>query len=235
MLRLSLTIILTVIILHWLSGHVITVNMVVEVSQTPAKKERRYHHGDLRAALMQAADEALERDGAEALSFRAIARAAGVSQTAPYNHFANREALLAALAERGFVALGRSQAEAAAREHEPEARVVAAGLDYIAFARRRPQLYRLMFGVGLPDWHERPAVAGAKWRSIQPLRSLLADWGAARSWDADRIDATAIAAWSMVHGLAMLRIDRAFIQFGEAMPADTIERHALSGLVAGWR
>lgn len=194
----------------------------------------RYHHGDLRAALIQAAEEALEREGAEAVSFRAIARAVGVSQTAPYNHFENREALLAALAERGFVELGRSQAAAAQAGDDFEHRMIAAGLDYIAFARRRPQLYRLMFGVGLPDWHAREGVAAAKWRSIQPIKALLTERGTPLGWTTDQVDAAAIAAWSMVHGLAMLRIDRAFLRFGETMGA-SIERHALGVLAAGLR
>lgn len=198
----------------------------------PARKTKSYHHGDLRAALLEVADEALERDGAEGVSFRAIARAAGVSQTAPYNHFENRDALLAALAERGFLELGSLQVAAAQSADDPETCMVAAGLAYIAFARRRPQLYRLMFGVGLPDWYEREAVAAAKWQSIQPLRSLLGKLGESLGWTDDHVDATAIAAWSMVHGLAMLRIDRAFVEFG-ASAEEHLERHALGVLMAG--
>lgn len=205
----------------------------VEGRPTTHKSEKRYHHGYLRAELLRVADEALERDGAESLSFRAVARAAGVSQTAPYNHFENREALLAALAEGGFVALGDSQAAAVAAETDFQTKVMASGLAYIAFACARPQLYRLMFGVGLPDWHERESVAAAKWDSIQPIKTVLAEWGEARGWDQNRIDASAITAWSVVHGLAMLRIDKAFLKLGGAMPADAIERHAISVLTAG--
>src|SRR5690242_3521199 len=113
-----------------------------------AKAPRPYHHGDLRRALIAAAITLLEREGAKALSFRAVARAAGVSQAAPYNHFSGKEDLLATLAEAGFRTLAVWQAETAARQPEPLERMVGLGLDYIGLAVARTQLYRLMVGVG---------------------------------------------------------------------------------------
>src|SRR5437764_560426 len=65
-------------------------------------KPRAYHHGDLKAALIDSALEILRKEGLEALTLRAVARRAGVSQAAPYRHFADRRALVAAVAERGF-------------------------------------------------------------------------------------------------------------------------------------
>ncbi|MGJ4931810.1 TetR/AcrR family transcriptional regulator [Bradyrhizobium sp. HKCCYLS2038] len=172
-----------------------------------AGSERRpYHHGDLKRALISVATDLLEQDGAEALSFRAVARVAGVSQSAPYNHFASKEDLLATVAEAGFLALTAAQNEAAADGSDAEDRLTSLGLDYIRFATMHPQLYRLMFGVGLADWHAYPDVAAAKRATFTPLRHALADFLPAET-PAAPLEQAAVAAWGLAHGLAMLRID----------------------------
>ncbi|WP_315703000.1 MULTISPECIES: TetR/AcrR family transcriptional regulator [unclassified Bradyrhizobium] len=176
------------------------------VRKRAVKEPRPYHHGDLRRALIVAATELLEREGAEALSFRAVARTAGVSQSAPYNHFSGKEDLLATVAEAGFRALASSQAETAARVAAGEQRMIALGLDYIGFAAAHPQLYRLMFGVGVPDWHAYPQVSEAKQASFVPIRAALAESSALTS-SMPALDHAAVAAWGLAHGLAMLRID----------------------------
>jgi AcrR family transcriptional regulator len=167
---------------------------------------RSYHHGDLRSALVSAAAALLERDGAEALSFRAVARAAGVSQAAPYNHFSGREELLATVAEQGFRALQAAQGAAAERASPGARRVVSLGMDYIAFATSHPQLYRLMFGVGVASWCAYPAVAEAKHGAFAPTRAALAEYLGADT-SSVTIDVAAHAGWGLVHGLAMLRLD----------------------------
>ena len=177
--------------------------------RTTARKAapaRGYHHGDLRSALVAAAAALLERDGAEALSFRAVARAAGVSQAAPYNHFAGREELLATIAEQGFRALEAAQIAAADRAGPGASRVISLGMDYIAFAIAHPQLYRLMFGVGVASWCAYPAVAEAKHRAFEPTRAVLAGHLGPDTPAATR-EAAAHAGWGLVHGLAMLRLD----------------------------
>ena len=162
------------------------------VNMTGSK--RGYHHGDLRAALLREATALLERYGPEGISFRAVTRAVGVSPNAPYNHFASRHDLLAAIAEGGFTELAERQERTAAAA-EPADAWRALGRDYLEFAVQHPQLYRLMFGAGVAHWREVPAVAVAKGRSIQPLRSLV------------RHEPAALGSWSLAHGLAMLLID----------------------------
>src|SRR5262252_7607274 len=105
---------------------------------------RRYHHGDLRAAILRAAAQLLEKQGVEGLSLREAARRARVSHYAPYRHFPSKEALLAALAARGFE---RFQEELAGAERAGGFR--GRGEAYIRFALANPQLFRLMFGTGL--------------------------------------------------------------------------------------
>src|SRR5690349_14111931 len=80
----------------------------------PRAPSRAYHHGDLRQALIQSALQLLRDEGPEALTLRAVARAAGVSQTAPYRHFADRRALVGAVAEDGFRRLKQAMHDAVA-------------------------------------------------------------------------------------------------------------------------
>src|SRR5262245_4715846 len=107
---------------------------------TSRRAKKAYHHGDLRAALLQAGGNLLEKEGLDALSLREVARRAGVSHNAPYRHFPDRDRLLAALAEEGFAELGRTLAEAGKRG--PRER----GEAYVGFALAHPQRFRLMFG-----------------------------------------------------------------------------------------
>src|SRR6185503_4928665 len=134
-----------------------------------------YHHGDLPAALLLAAGKALEKQGLEALSLREAARRAKVSHNAPYRHFRDREALLAALAAEGFRMLTE-------RLRAAEARAV--GLAYVAFELEHPQRFRLMFG-GKPV-----AAAGDVLQALETaLREL------------PQPPLAAAAAWSLMHGL----------------------------------
>ena len=190
---------------------------------------RGYHHGDLRSALVAAAAALLERDGAEALSFRAVARAAGVSQAAPYNHFSGRDDLLATVAEAGFRALHASQIAAAGQAAPGLSRVIGLGTDYLAFAIARPQLYRLMFGVGVANWCAYPAVDEAKHQTFAPFRTALLDYLGAGTPPAT-LDAAAHAGWALVHGLSMLRLDGSAAARGK--PEDLQREHAALELFA---
>ena len=104
-----------------------------------------YHHGDLANALVDAALAVVESDGADALSLRDLAASLGVSRAAPYRHFVDRDALLAAVAARGFDALTEIYLAADAGPGDGPARVREAMRDYMAFAWRRSGLHRLMF------------------------------------------------------------------------------------------
>ena len=162
---------------------------------------RSYHHGDLRAALLAAAIESLE--AGESFSLRAVARRAGVSPTAPYRHFADREALDTAVAIEGFKDL-RADLEAAladsAQPTAPEKVITALGVAYVGFALRRPAVFRLMFGNECDEENSERVQASAQLhgmlnRSIEHLFP-----GANHS-------NLSIALWSMAHGLAFLHLD----------------------------
>jgi AcrR family transcriptional regulator len=164
----------------------------------PATK-RAYHHGDLRDALVQAALELLEEGGATDLSLRAVARRAGVSAAAPYRHYADREALVSAVAAVGY----RELAQRLAATHPAPAtleELVGAATVYVDFALERAALFRVMFGDPCDrDSEERVAAVAAV---HEYLRACVE-----RVFPGSPPDALATALWALVHGLASLHLD----------------------------
>jgi AcrR family transcriptional regulator len=161
--------------------------------------DRAYHHGDLPAALIAAARELLAQDGTEALSLRAVARRAGVSAMAPYRHFPDKEALLAAVAAEGFRDFAAAL-EAADRSAPPGRALLEQGVAYVRFACAQPALFRLMFGP--PRQGAHPALK----RDEAQAYGVLATRVAAETAAPLRQSRT-LACWSVVHGLASLIID----------------------------
>lgn len=188
---------------------------------------KQYHHGDLKASLIEAANIMLVRDGADALSLRAIAAEVGVSHMAPYAHFKNKKELIKSIAEAGFVQMAETM-EAVALELKtktflsPGELVLAYGASYLEFSTKNPQLYRLMLGqvetTGRKGKKE-PAitdvtVGGDEKASSSPFIEsskkpfiLLCDAFALRGDTEERVKAQALGAWSMVHGMAALIIE----------------------------
>ncbi len=159
-----------------------------------------YHHGDLRRELLTQAATLLEEVGSEALSIRELARRAGVSPRAPYQHFEDKEALLSALAVDGFIAFGEALAgvEAIApsgREIEEQA------VAYVRFAVAAPERFRLMFGPRRVEPGSDLAAAKA-----QTFHALQVQTGRTSS-PTDDVRALAVGYWSFAHGLAVLFLD----------------------------
>lgn len=176
----------------------------------PSKKPRgRYHHGDLRRALLDASHALVAEQGAGGLALRAVARRLGVSHQAPLHHFADKHELLAALATEGFERLTAALERAAERAGcDPVARLEATGVAYVRFALEQPELFRLMFGSTLAD-AQSPELRAAGARAFGVLvAQARASLEASGELDADRLDLVTTAAWSLVHGLALLQIDR---------------------------
>jgi AcrR family transcriptional regulator len=165
---------------------------------------RPYHHGDLKAALLAEAETILERDGIQALTLRAAARAAGVSHAAPANHFGDLSGLLSELAAVGFRRFSAMLAAARATGDDPASGAKAMGQAYVTFARAHPNLFVLMFRSERLDT-TRPALRDAMDAAAQALRSASVTPGSAPS--PLRAVAQAAARWSLVHGFAMLLLD----------------------------
>lgn len=171
--------------------------------------QRSYHHGDLRRALLDVALRLLEESDPGQLSLRAIAREAGVSRAAPYHHFADREALLAAVAADGFRALRTAMLERLeSTEGTPLARMQEMGVAYVLFAVRHPQLYRLMFGGELRNRERHEELARESGATYAALGAAMEDTMAPESGGRGEPGAIALGAWALVHGLAMLLVDQ---------------------------
>ncbi|MDJ0866963.1 MAG: TetR/AcrR family transcriptional regulator [Myxococcota bacterium] len=177
-------------------------------SAAPSRRPRStYHHGNLRPALVSAGVELLEAEGVEALTLRAVARRAGVSHGAPYNHFADRQALLAAVATEGFEQLGASIATAAAGVTAPRERLRALARGYLAFPAAHPELYRLMFGNEIRDRAAHPELVAADDAIAGAAREATAACLALSARRPVATEMASAAGWALVHGLAALLID----------------------------
>ena len=130
-------------------------------------KKQRYHHGDLRPALIAAATTLVEENGVGAVSLREAARRVGVSAPAIYRHFANKDSLLAAVAAEGFRDLGAALAAASRSERDP---LSAMGMAYVRFALSRRGVFRLMFGPELAKRANFPELKSAADQAFQWLK-----------------------------------------------------------------
>ncbi len=174
---------------------------------------RSYHHGNLRSALLAAASKQIEQIGFEALSLRDLAASLDVSRAAPYRHFADKRELLAAIAADGFKHLEAAANSAMAKQATPAARLAAGARSYLAFAARRPQLFRLMFSSDLltGDEPRNPALIEVASSFHGRFEALVAE--NCKSRDDKTIKAAALTFWSILHGFALLRMGERLMPF----------------------
>ena len=162
---------------------------------------------DLSDRLLAAAAALVTERGPQGFSLREVARRARVSEAAPYWHFASKEALLAGVAEQGFVRLAAAMANVRGRIAEPRRRLQALGVAYVRFALAHPSHLRIMFGPEIRDKTAHPSLHAAAQRAFGLLVTTIADAqraGHARRGDPEEL---AVAAWALVHGLSALLID----------------------------
>jgi AcrR family transcriptional regulator len=168
---------------------------------------RPYHHGDLRAAVLAAAERIVETEGVDALTLRAVARAVGVSHTAPKNHFGDLEGLLSELAAVGYRRYGEALRRAMdAAGSDPRQRMRAMGRAYVGFARAYPGLFLLMFRserLDLTRLTLREAIEDTR----ETLHNATASIAQAKPSPPLRLAARETASWALVHGFAMLLLD----------------------------
>ncbi|MEQ9496932.1 MAG: TetR/AcrR family transcriptional regulator [Deltaproteobacteria bacterium] len=173
------------------------------------KKKPTYHHGDLRRALLDAALALVGEGGIDALTLREAARRAGVSHNAPYRHFADKEALLVAIATEGFERLADALAAAESEAPDDFERFVGGGEAYVTFALENAAHYRVMFGPTLANKiGQHPDLDVVGMRAFKGLLDHVERAEARGLLPGDRpADAVAMTMWAYVHGLAMLVLD----------------------------
>jgi AcrR family transcriptional regulator len=161
---------------------------------------RPYHHGDLRRALVAAARALLEREGAAALSLRAVAREAGVSPAAPYHHFKDKSELLEAVADEGWLAMNHALGEGSRSAPPGQDRLIWVLVAYVSFAREQPALYRLMYDAARNRESLPLMTQAAEVTAYTRVRANLAAHGAPAT-DTE-VELVIAAAWCAAHGLA---------------------------------
>ena len=158
-----------------------------------------YHHGDLQAQVLVQAAVMIARDGVEAFSLRKLAAELGVSHTAPRHHFGSREGVFTALAEQGYALLGDALAAA-----EPSG-FAEVGAVYVEFAVTHPGHFAVMHAPGLVDGDD-PGLLQARRRTAEQLTDGVAG---VMTGDPEQVTVAAVAAWSLVHGMAALTLSGA--------------------------
>ncbi|MDE1933840.1 TetR/AcrR family transcriptional regulator [Bradyrhizobium sp.] len=199
---------------------------------TPAKGASRaqvsgesapYHHGALHAALLEAAERLLERDGLSGLTLRAVAREAGVSHAAPTHHFGDLTGLVSELAAIGFRQFNAAMAAADSAAGSAREKTLARARAYVAYAQAHPAMYGLMFRTERLDM-TRPALHEAAKAAFAGLAGTI---GAQRH---EAIETSALSleqaaaiarAWSLVHGFTVLLLDGRLGDILDKLPKGT--------------
>ena len=172
-----------------------------------SKSAAPYHHGDLRRALVAEAVRTIQQEGIEGLTLRAVGERLRVSRTALYRHFADKSALLAAVARDGFIMLRTALVDAWEREGGGRPGFDAMGAAYIRFAVANPSHYRVMFGGLVYDEAREPALATEAAGAFDALVDALTTLQRERIVRGDNTVLMARYVWAVVHGVSMLAID----------------------------
>jgi len=194
---------------------------------------KKYHHGDLRSALLRGAVDIIAGEGVENLSLRSLAKGCGVSQTAPYRHFEDKNALLAALAEEGFIELTAAMTNARGMAKDEADALKQIGKAYIQWGMKYPEKYRLMFSSGIANrcsYEPLNRAGEAAYKALLDVFENAIARGVFRDQDPSMLSNTA---WAMVHGLATLSVDRFSDQCGGDWMQGQID-FALDQLVKGF-
>ena len=177
--------------------------------KTMTSSRHSYHHGQLREELLRCAFEILERDGAEAITIRAVARAAGVAHSAPVNHFPTKQSLLTSLAAIIFGALADEVMHAFGTGTMSYSEVIRTFASTVTgYALAHPNRYRLLWRRDLLD--NRASELCAAMDRIYGL--LIENLGKDERTRTSSLETRAIALWSMVHGYVTMRLDGNFVE-----------------------
>jgi AcrR family transcriptional regulator len=169
---------------------------------------KKYHHGDLKNALIEAGIEILAKDGLGALSLREVARQAGVSHTAPYAHYADKQALIAAIATAGYEKLYARLADVVQQyQDSPVQQLVEAGWAYLEFAFDEPDHFKITFSGVIEKEKDFPAFVEISQKSFRLVVEIIEACHQTGVLPAGPSDLIAVSVWSLLHGLASLILE----------------------------
>jgi len=170
-----------------------------------ASEKSAYHHGDLKNALIEAGIEILAREGVNGLSLRKVARKAGVSHAAPYAHFADKQALVAAIATDGHTKIHARFAEIMEQyPDDPLRQLVETAWAYVEFGFEEPDHFRITFSGAVEKERHYPALVEMTARNFGLLRTLVVRCQAAGILDPGEPDLAAVGLWGLIHGFVSL-------------------------------
>ena len=179
--------------------------------------KKTYHHGNLRAVLIEAGLALIAEKGVRALTLREIGGRVGVSRMAAYRHFADKAQLLGAIREAGFEKFAAAlEAERSAATKNYKARLNGMGVAYVRFAREHAAYFEVMFG--MPPQEEPTEACAAEQRAFEILEETIAEGQAKGLLRAGQTRLMACALWSLVHGISALRLEQ--LPFAEGLGLD---------------
>jgi len=202
----------------------------------PAARKPTYHHGDLRRALTQAAIALIAESGPEAFTLREAARKVGVDHAAAYRHFADKRALLVAVAEDGFVTLAdrMQRALAGVAPDLPEARLQRLSGAYVRFALAHPSQFQVMLGPRLNEDGRFPSLEAAIAQPFGLVRDEMARAVATGAFAPADPRELAVGLWTLAHGYATLVLSRRIVTRSQKKALDYFAAQA-ARMLAGLR
>ncbi len=183
-----------------------------------AAAKKSYHHGNLRAVLIEAGLQLIAEKGVRALTLREMGTRVGVSRTAAYRHFADKAKLLAAIREAGFEKFAAAlEAGRAVSTRNYKSRLTGMGVAYVSFAREHPAYFEVMFGAQ-PLSEPKEEACAAELRAFEILEETIAEGQAKGDLRPGRTRLMACTLWSLVHGISALKLDQ--LPFAEGLGQD---------------
>ncbi len=189
-----------------------------------------YHHGDLRQEILCAACSLLEENNIASLSLRAVAKEVGVSHTAPYRHYKDKESLLVDIAKQGFDELSKDLMGAIQQHPDnPIEQLREAGFRYVNLSIKHPQCTQLMFGGHLPCDDTYPELKTSSESAFSGLKFIIESGQKQGQFIDGDVETLSLAAWAGIHGLSMLLISE---RLPDILKIDSSARHLTEAVTA---
>jgi AcrR family transcriptional regulator len=171
-------------------------------------QHKKYHHGDLKNALIDAGVQILSEEGVEGLSLRKVAQHAGVSHNAPYSHFLDKQSLIAAISTEGFKQLyNELDTTISAYPDDPRRQLQECAYTYIQFALDHPDTFKIMFSGVIEKERDYPAFVEISHKTFDRVVDVVQSCQEAGILPSAPADVLAVAVWGMVHGIISLRLE----------------------------